>query len=434
MSTRCSGVENKLKIILVNKFHYIKGGTETYVFSLAEELRRQGHEVHFFAMRDPQNEACEDEKYFVTPRDYNDSKQGFLTKANDAINLIWSREARDKFEQMLRDIKPDVVHLNLVHRQISLSILDAPSLKGIPVIYTSHEYIMICPAYTMLNGRGEVCEECLGGHFWNCVRNKCIKASVAKSVLAFMESEYIELRKYYKRFNMIIAPSNFMATKLAQGGIAKQKIVVMKNFLSDYVDGCTFNEADHGDGYFLYFGRLSKEKGIEVLIDAYLKYLNNGEDEHLRLLIVGDGPDRTVLEKRAAENRLTRNIFFTGRKQGEELKSLVSRAKFSIVPSVWYENMPYSILESLAVGTPVIVSRTGGMSEVVKDGSTGYLINPGDVNSLQEVLGRATHLDRESYRLMQKACSEYVKKEHSPASYTKRLLTVYGTAIKELQG
>ena len=155
-----------MKIILVNKFHYLKGGAETYYFGLAEGLKAAGHEVHFFAMEGDNNLPCEDADLFVSAKDYN-GPSSLTQKVSAAASLIYSNEAKEKFQALCERVQPDVVHMNLVHRQITLSILDAPYLKehGVPVLFTAHDYILVCPNYLMLDGRGSVCDACLGGKF-----------------------------------------------------------------------------------------------------------------------------------------------------------------------------------------------------------------------------------------------------------------------------
>ena len=168
-----------MRILLVNKFHYRKGGAETYYLTVGSELERIGHEVAYFSMRHPDNLPCEWDKYFVTQREYNNVKNPFKAKRN--------------FQALCEEFRPDVVHLNNVHRQITLSILDAPYLreKKTPVFYTAHDYVTVCPGYLMLDGHGRVCDACLeDGHFRHCFERRCVKGSRAKSALAAMEASF----------------------------------------------------------------------------------------------------------------------------------------------------------------------------------------------------------------------------------------------------
>ena len=179
-----------MKVILVNKFHYLKGGSETYYFGLAEGLKAFGHEVHFFAMEGPDNVPCEDEDLFVSPKDYN-GPTSLSQKVSAAASLVYSKEAKQKFQALCERVQPDIVHMNLVHRQITLSILDVPYLKAhhVPVLFTSHDYILVCPSYVMLDGSGDVCDACLGGKFVNCLKRRCVKGSTAKSAMGLLEAE-----------------------------------------------------------------------------------------------------------------------------------------------------------------------------------------------------------------------------------------------------
>ena len=210
-----------MRILLVNKYFYRKGGAETYFFALAEGLKALGHDVAFFSMQHPNNEPSYWSKYFVSEKDYVGDISAFK-KVQEASTLIYSFEARRKFEALLEEFKPDVIHMNNVHRQLTLSILDAPYLKKhhVPVVYTAHDYILLCPAYTMVNGRGEVCDACLDKHFIHATKNVCVKGSRAKSTLASMEAEFLKLHHSYDKIDLIIAPSEFMKSKLEEGGFA----------------------------------------------------------------------------------------------------------------------------------------------------------------------------------------------------------------------
>lgn len=415
-----------MKVILVNKFHYRKGGSETYYFDVAEGLRRLGHEVHFFAMEGPDNEPCEDSDLFVSAKDYN-GPTSLGQKASAAASLIYSKEAKRKFQQLCERVRPDIVHMNLVHRQITLSILDAPYLRDnkVPVVFTSHDYILVCPSYVMLDGRGEVCDACLGGKFLNCLKRKCVKGSAAKSGMAFAEAEFLKLTGAYRKIDRIIAPSGFMRDKLVEGGFRSDQVVCMQNFAKDEVLACAHDGADGTDWenpYLLFFGRLSREKGVDVLVEA-VSCLPEG----WRLVVAGDGPDREALERVAGKSPVSDHIGFVGFKSGDELRRLVSGAAFSAAPARWRENMPYSIVESMAHGTPVVGTRIGGIPELVSEGQTGFLAEPGDASSLAAAIARAAHAasDRAAYEKMQSACRSYVLAHCDQTRYMEELTALY---------
>lgn len=425
-----------MKVILVNKFHYHKGGSETYYFDVAESLRGLGHEVHFFAMEGSYNEPCEDSDLFVSAKDYN-GPTGLGQKVSSATSLIYSREAKRKFQELCERVHPDVVHMNLVHRQITLSILDASYIKehNVPVVFTSHDYILVCPSYVMLDGQGEVCDACLGGRFLNCLRRKCVKGSTAKSGMAFAEAEFLKLTGAYKKIDRIIAPSEFMRAKLVEGGFPSEQVVHMQNFARNEVLACARDADDHTDRdnpYLLFFGRLSKEKGVDILVDAFAAAMP-GLPSNLRLVIAGDGPERPAIEKRLAGMALgdAARIELVGFQGGADMRRYAERASLAIASSRCRENMPYSIVEAFASGTPVIGTNIGGIPELVREGATGFLAEPGDVRSLSEAIVRGARLleDRKAYGKMQSACRSYVLERCDQAKYMQVLTALYQELI-----
>ena len=389
-----------------------------------------GHEVHFFSMKDERNKQCIDEKYFVKPRDYN-NKHGFFTQLNDAMNLIWSHEAYNNFEAMLQDIRPDVVHLNLVHRQISLSILDTPSLRSVPVVYTAHEYILVCPTYTMIDGNGINCDSCVGGHFYNCVLRKCIKNSRSKSVLGAIEAYFIRARRYYQRFDKIICPSSYVRSMLLCAGFNSEKTEVFPNCFeiepwlkAGYsFDGTVSSGNGNKLNAFVYFGRLSKEKGVDLLIRAFLKFYRRNKD--WKLYIVGDGPERDSLEKMVKESNSTLSIIFTGKMNGESLHRMIARAKYAVVCSRWRETFGYTIVEAQAAGTPVIGANIGAIPENIIEGKTGYLFQPDIESELCDTLHEASSIDEESYQRMRVECRKHAMDVCDIEKYAAKIVGVY---------
>lgn len=439
-----------MRILLVNKYFYRKGGAETYFFALAEGLRALGHDVAFFSMQHPNNEPSYWSKYFVSEKDYVGDISAFK-KVQEASTLIYSFEARRKFEALLEEFKPDVIHMNNVHRQLTLSILDAPYLKKhhVPVVYTAHDYILLCPAYTMVNGRGEVCDACLDRRFMHATKNVCVKESRAKSLLASVEAEFLKYHHSYDKIDAIIAPSEFMKSKLDEGGYAGRTIT-MQNFLTDsqmamgarVANTHKFEDAQAGARpYFLFFGRLSQEKGILTLVKAFLQaagleryadsdvsaghkgFLPDTWDLH----IVGDGPEREAIERliASAGPQAVSRIRLLGYRTGEDLQREVGNARFTVLSSEWRENMPYSGLESLAAQTPVIGANIGGIPELVVEGATGFAFESGNVSDLSDALIKASHVGENDYRIMQQACAKYVNERCEQSQYVRQLEDSY---------
>ena len=443
-----------MRILLVNKYFYRKGGAETYFFALAEGLRALGHEIAFFSMQHPNNEPSYWSKYFVSEKDYVGDISAFK-KVQEASTLIYSFEARRKFEALLEEFKPDVIHMNNVHRQLTLSILDAPYLKKhhVPVVYTAHDYILVCPAYTMVNGHGEVCDACLDKHFMHAVKNACVKGSRAKSLLASVEAEFLKYRHSYDKIDAIIAPSEFMKSKLDEGGYAGRTIT-MQNVLTDsqmamgarVANTHKFDDAQAGARpYVLFFGRLSQEKGILTLVKAFLqaagleRYADSDADAGHKgflpdtwdLHIVGDGPEREAIERLvvSAGPQAVSRIHLLGYKNGEDLQREVGNARFTVLSSEWRENMPYSGLESLAAQTPIIGARIGGIPELVEEGRTGFTFESGNIADLKDGLLKAAAVDEDIYGTMQRRCIEYVTLRCGQQAYAEQLVDRYAKLL-----
>lgn len=377
-----------MKVLLVNKFHYRKGGSETYYFTLAEALKARGHEVIFFAMQDEKNLPCEQEGYFVSNASVNG---GMKSKLNMLLHMTYSKEAYTKMNALLKAEEPDLVILNLVHKQITLSIIDAIKEHDpkLPIFWTMHDLIAVCPSYSMRDGSGNICEKCLGGDFSHCVKNKCIKGNTLMSVLSKHEAEYIRKRKWYDQVDLFICPSEFYRKKLTEGNFTKSPIVTLRNPLPlDTV----FERNETNEGYILYFGRLSPEKGVKTLIEAAIKC-------GCHLMILGTGPQEEELKELAKD---AENIEFKGFQTGEALHKFVKNSKCVVLPSEWYENGPYSAMEAMALGKPLIVSNYGGLPELVEDGVNGYIYEK-TADALAECIEKMQKLDSKTYQKMANA-------------------------------
>lgn len=425
-----------MRILLVNKFHYRKGGAETYYLTVGSELERMGHEVAYFSMKHPNNLPCEWDKYFVTQREYNNVRNP-LKAARDGIALIYSPEAKRNFQALCEDFRPDVVHLNNVHRQITLSILDAPYLREnkVPVFYTAHDYVTVCPGYLMLDGDGRVCDACLeDGYYRHCIERRCLKGSRAKSALAAMEASFNRAHKSNQRIDKAIAPSRFMRSKLIEGGWPEGKIIFLQNFADDAILDRAANAGadatDRESPYLLFFGRLSVEKGVDTLLRAFDAALPNLPQD-MRLVVVGDGPDAADFKTLASSLGCASRIEFAGYQTGGALQTYVERASLAISISRWRENMPYSIVEAFAAGTPVIGTNIGGIPELVDEGKTGFICDPGDVPSMADAISRGTSafLDRSAYSRLQSNCRSYVTENCSREKFMSDLVNLYKESI-----
>lgn len=394
-----------MKVLLVNKFHYKKGGSETYYFTLADALREKGHEVVFFAMHDEKNTPCDQEKFFVSNASVNG---GIKSKLNMLLHITYSKEAYRNMKALLLEEKPDLVIFNLVHKQLTLSIIDAireydPKL---PIFWTMHDLIAVCPSYLMLDGRGEVCEKCLGGSYLPCVQNRCIKGSKLMSILSKYEADYIRKKKWYDQVNLFICPSEFYRKKLLEAHFTHNPIITLRNPLPM---NTRYSCGSAGD-YVLYFGRISKEKGVKTLLDAVKRI-------GCRLVILGTGPCEEELKAYAKDMP---HVEFWGFQTGKALEDAVAHSRCVVLPSEWYENGPYSAMEAMASGKPLIVSANGGLPELVEEGVNGYVYR-GGAEELAHCIRRMLSLSSDAYEAMARHSMEKARELFDPITYIEQI-------------
>lgn len=406
-----------MKILLVNKFHYLKGGSEKYYFDLAKLLQEHGHEVAFFSMQDEKNIKTDCKEYFVENSDMN-SKNPLK-----AFDIIYSKKNKKVMEKALDEFKPDIVHLNNFQRQLSASIIKPIKKRNIPVVFTAHDLQAICPAIVMLDNEKNICEKCLKGKYLNCIKGKCVKNSGLKSILGAIEGKYYRSKKIYsKGIDKIITPSEFYKKKLEEDGISSGKIEALHNF----IDLDDYNVKTEDEGYALYYGRIIKEKGILNLIKAF-KDIKNA-----KLYIAGDGPDIEKVKKYIHKNNMEESVKLLGFLSSDKVKEYVRKARFIVVPSIWYENCPYSVLETLAIGKPIIGSNLGGIPELVKDNETGLIYNYNNVKELEERMNKLFN-NKEIALQFGKNAKEIAKKDFSKNEYYNKIINIYEGVIKNVK-
>lgn len=362
-----------MKILMVNKFLHPNGGSETYIFKLGEQLTALGHEVQYFGME--HSGRCVGNRINSYTEDMDFHGGSKLAKLAYPIKTIYSANARRKIRLVLEDFKPDIIHLNNFNYQLTPSvILEIQKWKKqtgekCRIVFTAHDYQLICPNH-MLNNPNvhENCENCLGGHFMECTKGKCIHGSKAKSFIGSMEAYFWNWKGTYRYIDSMICCSHFMKTKLDTNSLFAQKTVVLHNFINNV----EWKDVEK-KGYILYFGRFSEEKGIRTLMEAARRL------PEIPFVFAGKGP----LEEEIAG---ISNIDNRGFQFGDALEKLIREANFSIYPSEWYENCPFSVMESQMYGTPVIGADIGGIPELIQDGETGILYESGNVESLAKVI------------------------------------------------
>lgn len=365
---------------MIQTYHYNRGGDSTYMFNLSRLLEENGHEVIPFAMEHPKNLESPWSSYFTREIDFPRllAERSPKSALEVVTKSIFNREARTAISRLIDDVQPDLAHFHNIHGHLTTSIMGPLTKQNIPIVWTLHDYRMVCPNTTFLSG-DEICERCLPNNYYNAVLRRCKKGSLGASTIAMATSYFDRFTRVPQRVGKFITPSAFLREKLIEGKIDPAKIEVIPNF----VDVKSFKTGREGN-YFLYFGRLSYEKGIDLLIKA-VSELNteqqNGPGNPMKLKVVGEGPVKEELENLVLETGAP--VEFLGFRTGDELRDLLEEAQFVVVPSRWYENLPFSVMEAMAAGKPLLASDIGGIPEMVENDVTGLLFPVGSIKDLK---------------------------------------------------
>ncbi|MBZ5599003.1 MAG: glycosyltransferase family 4 protein [Acidobacteriia bacterium] len=402
-----------MRVLYCNKYNFPFSGTEVYLFELMELMRSRGHDVALFSMADPRGKPTEYDRHFVPHVDFKGSRS-LMGHARLAAHAIYSREARRRLCRMIDEFRPDVAHLRNIYHHLSPSILWELKAQGVPVLYHVNDFKLLCPSYNMV-AKGKACELCRGGRFWRVMTEDCYTGPHGSAVVLAAEAYFHRwLRTYEKCVDRFLAPSQFVKVRLMQNGWDGRKIDVLPHFQEVPEQA---PPAPDADAPILYFGRLSAEKGLPDLLRAMHRV------PHIRLLIAGDGPQRTELERLALGLGLTR-VDFLGLVPPTELQQRIGASRFTVLPSHAYETLGKSILESYAQGRAVIASDLGSRRELVHEGKTGLLFRPGNVQELAEAISFLA--ERPGFAAeMGAAGRELVRRRHSPESHVVAITALY---------
>ena len=395
-----------MKILLVNKFLFERGGAEAYVFRLGNYFSSIGHEVQFFGMEDKRNIVGNEGNVYVKSIDFHKKSAEMLLYP---FRIIYSLEARRKMRRIIKLFKPNIVHLNNFNYQITPSIIYEIRKHNIPIVYTAHDYQLICPNHMLYQPKkGIICEECITSGFTRCVLNNCIHGSKFRSILGFFESALYHGLNTYSLIDKVICPSEFMERKILSTSCFQGKTVMMHNPFQKAAEKRVINKKN----YVIYFGRFSIEKGIRTLINVCSRL------PEIQFVFAGEGPLEHLVKG-------IPNIKNAGFLTGDDLKKMISEARFSIYPSEWYENNPFSVIESITYGTPVIGAEIGGIPEIIKNGNNGLLFQSANADDLTEkiLMLRNNHSLLEE---MTKNCLE--TKFETPECHGQKLFDLYKQA------
>ena len=404
-----------MKILQVNKFFYRRGGADHHFFDLCDLLKKNGDEVSIFSMRDKRNQSSIYEKFFVSNVEFEKlTMKSFI----NLFRIIYSFEAKRKITALIKKEKPDIAHLHLFYHHLSPSILTALKKAGIPTVMTLHDWKAICPNYSLFT-EGLPCERCKGGKYIECAKHRCIHNSLLQSAWASLEAYIHHAKKYYENYiDLYIAPSEFVKDKFIEFGWSKNKIRVLPHFLSPEFGIIDEPYPAPNKKCFAYIGRLSKEKGIDRLVQWWIK---NKIKSNLE--IFGDGPLFEEI-KDALNNTQIKNIHLHGQTKKEKIFEIIRDVTAVIIPSVGYETFGLTAIESMAKGLPVVASNRGALSELIGSSGGGVLFDF-DNDDLNEALNKSS-----DYSLRVSALN-YIGSHHRADDYYAQLKKMYNQIIKK---
>ncbi len=407
-----------MRVLLINNHEQIGGGSERVYQGTARLLIEAGHEVATLSCGTEPFDS-KTQSVLLPLNGYIDRRSVVQTARNLARYVYWPRAA-SAVTDLVERFKPDVAHLHIFYGQLSSSILPALKKLGVPTVMTVHEYRMLCPVSTLYTPRLGVCERCATGDYRHAVVQRCNRGHVAASALSAVEAKvrdrWFSYLDYINRFLMV---SRFCLQKHVQ---YRPEIESRSSVLQNFVEASeVIGQPDPVDRIVLYAGRLSPEKGLELLCEAFAS-LPPGAG---RLEIAGAGPLEETLRRRFAQDPAIR---FLGRLDAKELAQRMRRAWVTVAPSVWYENNPMAVLESMAQGTPVIGASIGGIPDIIAHGESGWFFTASSHQSLRSRLEEALGIDLERRLSMGQAAWLHVRTHNAPDVHLSSLLGTYQLA------
>ena len=409
-----------MRILLANYRYFISGGPERYMFNLTNQLLAKGHEVIPFSIHYAKNLSTPFSKYFVEPlgnRDevyFEQQQKSFQTVSQTLSRLFYSPEVEKAVSRIIDDHKPQVAYVLHYLRKLSPALLVGLKKKGIPIVVRLSDYAMLCPQAHFLRDN-RPCTLCAKGKILPSVQYRCIKGSLAASTLNMLATWYHRKRHFFDLIDFFVCSNDFMYNMMLEAGYPENKLVCIPTFtnLEHFIPNAGYAKSD----YFAYCGRLTALKGVRVLLDAitHLK-TKTCADMHLKIAGTGDPEHVNAYRRQVADMGLEPNVEFVGELNTKQLPDFLANALFSVVPSLWFENLPNSLIESLACGTPVIASNIGSLKECIENGRNGFLFNPGDsldlANKIASCLENGTLLKEMATNARVEAEIKYTPNNH----------------------
>lgn len=408
-----------MKILLVNYRYFISGGPEKYMFNIKKMLEENGHEVIPFSIHSNKNVDTPYSKYFVEPigsRDavyFNEVKKTPKSVWQMFSRSVYSVEVKNAIQREIKAEKPDLVYIIHFVNKLSPSVITGAKELGIPVVLRLSDYFLLCPRFDFMYQK-KVCEECLTKGYKSCIQKKCVQGSKAASLIRVFSMKVHSLLKVYDKVDAFITPSEFLKKKLVANGFPEGKIYCIPTFTTSK---STVGKPQIGT-YGLYFGRVTEEKGVETAIKAYEKMPEK------QLKIMGDDTtDEGIRLKEYVRQKGLSNVEFLGFKGGTELEEVIKGAKFTLIPSIWYDNLPNTALESFQYSKPVIASNIGSLPELIIDGYNGYLFEPGDSEDLRKKVEKIDS-DEETLQRLGKNSRSRLEDRFAPLTHYDSLMNV----------
>lgn len=399
----------KQRVLIVNKFYYRRGGDCIHALALERLLAARGHEVAVLACAHPQSLPSAWNGYWPAPVDFRGS---FAGRFRAARRMLGHDGTARSVRRLLRDFRPDVVHLHNIHSHLSPVVAREARAYGCRVVWTLHDYKPVCPAYTLLC-RGRVCTECIGRPS-AVVRNRCVQDSLAASLAARAEAVRWNTECLQRWTDVFVCPSEFLRSVMLRAGFDASRLVVIPNFCPSEFTGLPVLPPSDAEPYYCYVGRISPEKGVATLLRAAARL-------PYKLKIAGDGP---MLQQLMSRYSAFGNIDWLGQLDGPGVAALLGGARLSVVPSEWHENCPLGVIESLCAGTPVAASGMGGIPELLAaESSASQLFPAADARALAAAVtslweNGPSHAARHDV-------ARRSRLRHSPGAYYDRLIRVY---------
>lgn len=400
-----------MRILHINKFLYLRGGAERYMFDWAEGARARGHDVFFFGTAHPANVVRDHECFYPPYVEF----AGPRVRWRDAVNAIWSRRVGEALASFISYVKPDVAHLHNIGYHLTPAVVAVLARARVPSVMSLHDYNLLCPNHYFYSRR-EVCTRCVDGNYLACVTRKCVKGRLGPSVVGYLAHFVARRSAVYRRVGRFIVFTRWLEGLMVRAGWESGRVTYMRPALN-----IPAIPARPKEDYFLYAGRLAPEKGVDTLITAAGR-----AGSAVRVKVAGDGPMADML-RRQAGRETPGNVTFLGRLTEEDLYPIIASARALVVPSTWPENVPATILNALAAGTAVVGTALGGIPEMVADGAEGVLFPAGDGVKLSEILTRLAEDDDIVVRLGEAARARFVRDFNFHVFMT-QLLNIYEEA------